>query len=83
MVLMIPVGLVEWMLTTPRTPWKLHAKISELINEMGVPQTPTALEPCLGWCLKECQIKMGDMGCNIFPPTMVLTVDPVTIRCTK
>ena len=24
MVLMIPVGIIEWMLTTPRTPWGLH-----------------------------------------------------------
>ena len=27
MLLLVPAGLVQWMLTTPRTPWELHQKI--------------------------------------------------------
>ena len=83
MVLIIPAGLVEWMMTTPRTLWELHQKISVLITEMVVPNTPPELELCLGWCLKACQIKMGDTGCSIFPPTLVLSINPGTIGWTK
>ena len=54
MVLMIPTGLVECMLTTPYTPWGLHTRLASLITETKAPQTPSALEPCLGWCLKAC-----------------------------
>ena len=72
MVIMIPL----------HSPWELHVKISKLIAKTGTPQRPTKLEPCLEWCLKAYQIKMGDMGCNIFPLTPVLTVSPVTIGWT-
>ena len=37
MVRMIPTGLVEWMLTTPRILREMHEKIMALIAETGCP----------------------------------------------
>ena len=43
MVFMIPVGLVEWMMTTPCTPCELHAKIMALISDVGGAQHATGV----------------------------------------
>ena len=83
MLLLIPVGLVEWMLTTPRTAWEIHKKIMAIVTESGAANTPPSVDMCLGWCLKAGMVKMGSAGCNIFPPEAVPTTDPVTIRWLK
>ena len=49
MLLLIPVGLVEWMLTTPCTPWELHKKIMATIADSGETAMPPATKMSLGW----------------------------------
>ena len=59
---LIPVGLVEWMLTTPRTPWDLHKKIMAIIAETGESSMPIGMEMCLYWCLNAGMVQVGTQG---------------------
>ena len=79
MPLMFPVRVVEWLLATPRTPWEMHRKISELLTDSELAQTPAKLEMSLNWCIKECQLNMRDPGYNTLAPIPVITVDIITI----
>ena len=47
MLLLVPAGLLEWMLTTPCTPWELHKKIIATIAGMGETSTPIEMKICL------------------------------------
>ena len=81
--LLIPVGLVQWMLAGARTPWDFHEKIMEKICEKGENITPTGMEMSLNWCLKGAMIQMGTTGCHVLKSTAVIRSDPVTIGWIK
>ena len=83
MLLLIPAGLVQWLLIAQRSPCDLHKKIMEVINGAGIVNVPDKMKMSLGWCLKAGQIASGDAGLNTFDPTGVFIHDPVTIAWLK
>ena len=66
------------MLIAQHSPWDLHKKIMEVINDALIDDVPETMKMCLGCYLKAGQIAFGAMGSNIFNPTGVFTQDPVT-----
>ena len=67
--LLIPAGLVEWLLIAQRSPWDLHKKITGVINDAGIANVSDKMKISLGWCLKAGQIPSRDAGSNTFYPT--------------
>ena len=83
LLLLIPAGLVEWMLARAHILWDLHEKIMVTISKTGESTMPTGMEMSLNRCLKGAMVQMGTQGCNILKPTAILTKDPVTIGLLK
>ena len=83
MSLMITVRLAEWLLATQQTQWEVHEKKRKLIMAAAGEQAPPKLIPCIGWCLKACQLKMGDMDTDISPLKPIITTDGITLLWIK
>ena len=66
--LLIPAGLVEWLLIAQCSLWDQHKKIMKIINDTGVVNVPEKMKMSLGWCLKAGQIASGAAGSNTFNP---------------
>lgn len=86
-VLLLPSGLVKWLLEKRRKPLDLHQKIKSMLTEDSVDDIPEYLNVSLKWCLAAAQCARTSSNEKssllVLTPSPIITQDPTTLAWIK